>query len=148
MRNVDQAIQQLLTKGFLQVDSESGNVYASRSNTPLKPIGTLTKKGYLRACITLDGKQIHVMLHRVVWISVNGIPGRGLQIDHGKRGKVCNAIANLEAVTHDENMRRAAASGFFKHVGRRDGVRDCKGRFGKQTAGRLLDGREWNGVPA
>lgn len=147
MRNVDSIIKRLLDEARLRVDLETGEVFAPRSNTPCKPIGTLTRKGYLRACINVDGKQVHVMLHRVVWICAHGVPEPQLQIDHGPRGKSCNAPSNLEAVTGVENMRRATVAGAFQGVGRRDGIRDHKGRFGKKIAGRLLDGIEHNGFP-
>lgn len=95
MRNVDSIIKRLLDEARLRVDLETGEVFAPRSNTPCKPIGTLTRKGYLRACINVDGKQVHVMLHRVVWICAHGVPEPQLQIDHGPRGKSCNAPSNL-----------------------------------------------------
>lgn len=147
MRDVDQIIKRLLDEGRLRVDTDTGSVFATRSNTPNKPIGTLTRKGYLRACLTVDGQQVHVMVHRVVWIAEHGVPEPGLQIDHGRRGKTCNALSNLEAVPGVENMRRAAADGKFRHVGRRDGIRDHAGRFGKKAAGRLLDGRTHDEFP-
>lgn len=148
MRNIDQIIKRLLDEDRLRTDPETGHVYAPRSNNPDKPIGTITKKGYLRACINFDGRQVHVMLHRVIWISVHGIPEPRFQIDHGIEGKAVNRIANLEAVPGNENMRRAAENG-LTNGGWRDAIRDPKtGRFrSKKAAGRLLDGVEHNGFP-
>jgi hypothetical protein len=144
----DLAILALIESGRLRVDAHAGLVYAPKSNTPDKPIGCVTAKGYLRACINVGGKQMHFMVHRIVWVSVNGPVPKGHQVDHGDTDKQNNAISNLEAVTGRVNMARAKAAGLFRHVGRRDGVRDSKGRFGKKAAGRLLDGREWSEFPA
>lgn len=183
MRDVDQIIVRLLEAGRLRVDFETGNVFAPKSNTPDKPIGTLTAKGYLRACINFDGRQVHVMLHRVVWIAANGVPPVTHQIDHGPRGKAINALSNLEAVPGPENMRRAAASGLLNPpcgsnhyaaklsirdvaeirsraalgetgaaIGRAFGISESHARRVSRgdrwtRAGRLLDGREHNGMP-
>ena len=144
----DHMIQELIATGRLVVDAERGKVFAPRSNTPMKPVGALTSKGYLRICMTVNGVQKHFMAHRVVWVSVHGAVPDGMEIDHKNRSKNDNRISNLEAVVGAENMERARLAGAFKHVGRRDGIRDSKGRFGKKAAGRLLDGRTWDGVPA
>lgn len=42
---------------------------------------------------------------------------------------------------------RIYVDGESGHVGRKDGIRDRRGRFGKKAAGRLMDGREWNQLP-
>lgn len=144
----DLAILALIERGRLQVDAEAGLVYAPKSNNPGKPVGALTKKGYLRACITLAGKQMHFMVHRIVWVSVNGPLQPGHEIDHADTIKDNNQIDNLEAVPGRVNIARAKAAGLFRSNGRKDGIRDRKGQFGKKAAGRLLDGREWSEFPA
>ncbi|WP_333826900.1 HNH endonuclease [Pararhodobacter sp.] len=116
MRNNDVIIKKLLASGRLRADLKTGRVFSSKSNTPDKPIGTATVKGYLRACVNFEGKQVHVMLHRVVWIAAHGIPPEGHQIDHGPMGKSFNALSNLESVTGGENIRRAVEGGLLKPV--------------------------------
>lgn len=143
----DLAILSLIESGRLRIDADAGLVYAPKSNTPEKPIGAVTKKGYLRACITVSGKQMHFMVHRIVWVAVNGPVPPGHQVDHNDTDKQNNRIGNLEAVTGTVNMGRAAAAGLCKG-GRTDGIRDNKGRFGKKRAGRLLDGVQHDGYPA
>ena len=145
--NKDDLIVEMIAAGRLRVDASAGLVYAPRSNMPEKPVGALTKKGYLRICLNVNGRQAHFMAHRVVWVSVNGPLAEGHEIDHKNRIKTDNRIGNLDRVTGTENMRRAKHAGAFRHVGRRDGIRDARGRFGKKAAGRLLDGREWNQMP-
>jgi HNH endonuclease len=145
----DEIIIALIMAGRLRVDAIAGLVYAPKSNTPDKPIGALTTKGYLRACINVNGRQHHFMVHRIVWVSVHGPLPDGYEVDHGDRlAKTDNRIEKLEAVPGTENMRRAKVDGAFVGVGRRDGIRDDKGRFGKKAAGRLLDGREHSEMPA
>jgi hypothetical protein len=148
MRDIDHIIKRLLDEGRLRADIENGLVYSTRSNTPNKPIGTLTKKGYLRACVTVEGKAVHVMIHRVIWIAAHGVPPIGTQIDHGKAGKATNRIDNLDDVTNSENMRRAARDGLARG-GWKDGPRNsATGQFvGKLRAGRLRAGREHNDFP-
>lgn len=88
------------------------------------------------------------LAHRIVLVSVHGPVPKGFEIDHGNRDKADNRIANLESVPGAVNMDRARRAGAFKNVGRRDGIRDSKGRFGKKRSGRLLDGVEHNGFQA
>lgn len=148
MQSNDSIIAALLSEGRLTVDRNTGNVFAPRSNNPAKAIGAVTKKGYLRTCINYNGSQVYIMIHRVAWIDSHGVPSDpALQIDHKNTIKNDNRPDNLEAVPNAENMRRATAAGLFRHVGRRDGIRDSKGRFGKKLAGRLLDGRTWDEFP-
>lgn len=143
----DELILELIDAGRISVDAERGHVFALRSNTPDKPAGAKTSKGYLRVCLTVNGRQKHFMAHRIVWVSVHGPVPKGFEIDHGNRDKADNRIANLESVPGAVNMDRARRAGAFKNVGRRDGIRDSKGRFGKRLAGRMLDGVEHSGFP-
>jgi hypothetical protein len=136
----DQMIIDLITAGRLRVAANTGFVYAPKSNSPNKACGSITKKGYLRICMNINGRQCHFMAHRVVWVSVNGLVPDKYEIDHKNAIKTDNRIENLEAVTGAENMHRGAMNGCFSNVGRKDGIRDAKGRFGKKRAGRLLDG--------
>lgn len=143
----DLAILALVESGRLRVDFDMGLVFAPKSNTPDKPVGALTEKGYLRACVNVSGRQMHFLLHRIVWVAKNGPVPPGNQVDHLNTDKRDNRLSNLEAVPAATNMRRAKEAGLCHANGRRDGVRDSKGRFGKARAGRLLDGREWNEMP-
>lgn len=141
-------IPQLVASGRLRVDFDTGLIYSPKSNTPDKPLGAITKKGYLRVCLNIEGKQAHALAHRIVWAAMHGPVPDGLQIDHRDTIKTHNWIKNLEAVTGAKNMARAAQNG-LTNGGWRDGPRDPKtGRFvGKRAAGRLLDGRTWDELP-
>lgn len=134
MQPNDRLIVDLISQGRLRIDAVRGLVFAPRSNTPDKPCGAPTKKGYLRVCVSASGKQHHFMAHRIVWVSVHGPLPAGHEVDHVNTIKNDNRLENLEAVTGPENMSRGVANGCFKGVGRCDGIRDAKGRFGKKAA--------------
>lgn len=148
-RHNDLLIANLIASGRVSVNSVSGLVFASKSNSPGKPLGAPTSKGYLRTSINVNGRAITLMVHRIVWIAVNGVPhDSAMHINHKNGDKQDNSIANLELVSHVENMAHSRLLGLHKGTGRKDGLRDSAGRFvGKACAGRLLDGREWNEFP-
>lgn len=45
----DEMILEFIRSGRIVVDAARGLVYSTRSNTPQVPVGSPTKKGYLRA---------------------------------------------------------------------------------------------------
>lgn len=60
-------VPRLINIGRLRVDFDQGHVFSSASNAPERPLGALTKKGYLRVCVAVNGKQAHALAHRIVW---------------------------------------------------------------------------------
>lgn len=125
----DESIVMLIKAGRLTVDYENGLVYSVTSNDPGKPLGAKTKKGYLRTSIQFAGETYCFMVHRIVWVSKNGPLPDGKMIDHLDTVKTNNKGSNLEAVTNVVNMDRAAKAGLFKNVGRKNIMRDDKGKF-------------------
>lgn len=141
--NNDQFILSMIAEGRLKVEPEAGYVYSTLSNTPNKPLGSLTRKGYLRTEISYRGNQVMLLIHRVVWVSVYGPLPEDKQINHKNTIKIENGIENLEAVTQLENMRHAKSRGLAKG-GWRGALHNDKGQFvGKNKVGRLLDGKIW-----
>jgi hypothetical protein len=127
-------ISHLIAEGRLRVDASRGEVFSAVSNTPTKPLGALTAKGYLRICMSIDGVKHHAMVHRVVWVSAHGLVPAGKQLDHINGIKTDNRLANLCLVDQPENMRRAAASG-LTNGGWRDAPRDAQsGQFCSKMA--------------
>lgn len=148
MRN-DAIIKELLDAGRLCVDRATGQVFAPRSNTPQKPVGAITRKGYLRTCVNYAGKRFYLLVHRVVWIDSHGTPSSDeIQVNYMDTIKTHNWPDNLELATNDENMAHAKKHRLHVGCGRRDGIRDSKGRFRVKAAGASLDGREWHEFPA
>jgi hypothetical protein len=143
----DLVISKALADGVLTYDHETGNVFAIRSNTPSKPVGAKTKKGYLRTCVTINGKPTTLMVHRIACIAAHGMPEAEQFVNHINGIKTDNRAVNIEWVSHVENMAHSRLHGLHKGTGRKDGIRDSKGRFGKKAAGRLLDGVTHNEFP-
>jgi hypothetical protein len=150
----DAMIKEAIDRGNLIVDLENGRVFSSKSNTPDRAMGTMTAKGYLRTAINLvhPGFPVAVMMHRVVCIAAHGLPDpERCFVNHKNGVKTDNRPSNLEWVSNAENQVHARRLGLVKSIGRRDGIRDSKGRFGfksSATAGpAVLDGRVHDGFP-
>lgn len=94
----------LQVRGTWFVDPETGNVHG-------KPLGYVSKQGYVVIDGTWAGKGRTLQAHRLVWEAVHGPIPEGLQINHLNGIKADNRIANLELVTPKENARHAFATG-------------------------------------
>lgn len=76
------------------------------------------------------------LAHRIAWQDENGLVPEGLELDHLCERKGCVRPDHLEAVTHQENMRR--------HYGSRD---TCRNGHAKTPENRLvMGGKERCGV--
>jgi len=97
-----------------RVDPEAGLVYGLRD----VPLGSLNGSGYLQ----MDGrraglKRPHVA--RFIWEAVNGPIPPKMEINHINGVKTDNRIANLELVTHQQNIQHAYATGLKSNTGER-----------------------------
>jgi hypothetical protein len=72
-------------------------------------IGSMHPKGYGLFCA--GGRKIYA--HRYLYEYLNGPVPPGLELDHLCENKACVHPDHLEAVTHAENMRRAARRGVW-----------------------------------
>lgn len=105
--------------------SRKGEVRRWNQRFAGKPIGTVSRYGYLVACV--HNKQ--VKLHRVAYAMHHGEWPRG-QIDHINRDRLDNRICNLRDVTVRENALNRG-----KSVRNRSGVVGvCKNQHGTFTA--------------
>ncbi len=94
--------------------SDLGRVWSVKSQKELRP--GPNSRGYL--CVSLyDGsrpkKPRSHCVHDLVMAAFIGPKPDGYQVDHGRLGKQCNAVTNLEYVTCGENIRRAVQFGLI-----------------------------------
>lgn len=83
---------------------DDGRIWSYCTNKFLKP--QTTKNGYQQVHLTdNEGKQKWYYVHRVVWESVTGAPiPEGYEINHRSEVKTENFFANLQLVSHKENV--------------------------------------------
>lgn len=62
------------------------------------------KNGYLRICLSKNGKGKTFLVHRLVYTVFNGTIAEGYEIDHIDGDKTNNNLRNLRAVTPRENQ--------------------------------------------
>jgi hypothetical protein len=77
--------------------------------------GTITKNGYVRIELTIEGKRCCVMAHRLVWLLHTGA-WPSADIDHRDNCRRNNKITNLRQATNSQNqcntkLRRNNSSG-------------------------------------
>lgn len=100
------------------VDAENGTVYATRGpggcpyNEPKELSGT-ESNGYKVISIRNGATKLQCRVHRVVWISRNGIIPDGYVVDHINNNKLDNRIGNLQLLTPEENSRKAHDDGLY-----------------------------------
>lgn len=97
----------------LYVDLAAGAVF----NRHGRQVGSSRGHDYKR----VSKHQRLYYVHRLVWESAHGPLPDGSVVDHINGDKSDNRIANLEAVSHSENMRRAGHAGLMAR-GERSGV--------------------------
>ena len=61
------------------------------------------RSGYYMVQLCLNSVAKNVSVHRLVWITFNGVIPEGLEINHRDEDKANNALLNLELVTRKEN---------------------------------------------
>ncbi len=92
--------------------SDQGRVWSHVTNRILRPCPT--SRGYLSVVLS-DGsipKQPRTFtVADLVLAAFVGPKPDGYEVDHGRRGKQCNALTNIEYVTHAENNRRNSERG-------------------------------------
>ena len=62
--------------------------------------------GYLYVNEYIDGKQVLMLAHRVVWLLYTGKDPGNLEINHKNQDKTDNRIQNLEILDHADHMRK------------------------------------------
>jgi len=128
----DERIITLLKSGRLITDPINGIVYSNSNWSPKNPIGHKNTVGYIQISVWVDGKILQFFAHRIIYISVHGIPPKGFHVDHLNMNRADNRISNLEAVTPQVNMQRAWDSGKFDY---RRGTRSSHGTLSRYSYG-------------
>lgn len=95
--------------GSVRRSKPGRRTYAGRLMTPVK-----LKIGYLVVAPTLDGKNSHRYVHDLVTRAFLGEKPHGFDVNHIDGDKTNNSVANLEYVSHRENMRHAARNGLIQ----------------------------------
>ena len=77
-----------------------------------------TKNGYMSCCITLDGRSIKLLQHRLVYYAHNQDwdiwdISKHNQIDHYNRKRDDNRIENLHVVNSQQNHFNQGAKGYY-----------------------------------
>ena len=115
----DEYIAWNLQCGNIVADPESGKVFTTRGpdgvrlSKPKELLGS-TVNGYKVVSIRNGTTKLQCRIHRIVWISVNGVVPNGYCIDHINSDKQDNRLSNLQLLTPIENSHKAKEDGLYK----------------------------------
>lgn len=115
----DEYIAWNLAEKNIIADPETGKVYSTRGpggipyKEPKELKGT-ELNGYKIVSIRNGATKLQCRVHRIIWISENGIIPEGYCIDHINNDKKDNRIENLQLLTNAENSTKAAQDGLYK----------------------------------
>lgn len=114
----DEYIAWNLAEKNIIVDAEKGVVYGTRGpggipyKEPKQLKGSVVN-GYNVVSLRNGATKLQCRVHRIVWISQNGIIPEGYCIDHINNDKQDNRISNLQIMTPSENSKKAKEDGLF-----------------------------------
>ena len=85
------------------------------------------KRGYRQVVLSRNCKGTTIFIHRLVAAAFLG-EANGREVNHISTDKSDNTLANLEYVTHDENIKHSAALGVWSAAAAKR-ERNDKGQF-------------------
>ena len=115
----DEYIAWNLAEGNIVCDADKGIVYGTRGpggipyDEPKELKGSVVN-GYRVVSIRNGNTKMQCRVHRIIWISVNGIIPDGYCIDHINNDKQDNRIINLQLLTPAQNSNKAKEDGLYK----------------------------------
>lgn len=84
-----------------EIYPETGQIWSYKSN---RFVGYKGRCGYASCTLTDDnGKYNMLLVHRVIWVAVNGEIPKDKEINHLDENPMNNSIFNLSMVSHVEN---------------------------------------------
>lgn len=85
--------------------SDEGTIINKKRNFQMTP--EITKAGYKRVTLSIDGKKKHYSIHRLVALIFKPTTDPSLQVNHINGNKLDNSVDNLEWCTGYENIKHA-----------------------------------------
>jgi len=115
----DEYIAWNLYEGNIIADVNTGKVYATRGPGGIKldnpkELKGSNLKGYLVVNIRNGDTKVQCRVHRIIWISANGVLPNGYVIDHINNDKTDNRLCNLQLLTSAQNSLKARKDGLYK----------------------------------
>lgn len=97
----------LVRRKLIEIDYNTGIVYSQLSGYR-KPVGAKQSSGYLHMSAgPTRNERNYILLHRLIWLSVNGeVPDR-YEVNHKNGNKRDNRLSNIEIVTRSDNVKHA-----------------------------------------
>ena len=114
----DEYIAWNIVAGNIVVDADKGKVFATRGpggialEKPREMSGS-DNNGYLVVSIRNGTTKMSCRVHRIIWISQNGVIPEGFVVDHINSNKKDNRICNLQLLTTAENSLKAKEDGLY-----------------------------------
>ena len=115
----DEYIAWNLAEGNIIAEPSTGKVYGTRGpggipyKKPKELSGSILN-GYKIVSIRNGSTKLQCRVHRIIWISQNGIIPNGYVVDHINNDKCDNRIDNLQLLTPENNSHKAHEDGLYK----------------------------------
>ena len=109
----EELFSELIFQGAVLIDFEQGIIYNTFTQNLM---GYMNNVGYYAIAWKYQGKAIHILAHRLIWMAAYGPIPVGMQINHINGVKTDNRLCNLELVTPAQNVHHAFDTGLINRV--------------------------------